>query len=55
VKYETIRFSSGHGVPAINGCASTAKNLQRETARFIGDISPDQVKVMESVHCLGMV
>jgi hypothetical protein len=27
------------------GCASTAENLQRETARFIGDISPDQVRV----------
>jgi hypothetical protein len=27
------------------GCASTAENLQRETARYIGDISPDQVKV----------
>ena len=27
------------------GCASTDENLQRETARFIGDISPDQVKV----------
>jgi hypothetical protein len=27
------------------GCASTSENLQRETARFVGDISPDQVKV----------
>lgn len=27
------------------GCASTAENLQRETARYIGDISPDQVRV----------
>jgi hypothetical protein len=26
-------------------CASTSENLQRETARVIGDISPDQVKV----------
>jgi hypothetical protein len=26
-------------------CASTDENLQRETARFIGDISPDRVKV----------
>jgi hypothetical protein len=29
------------------GCASTAGNLQRETARYIGDISPDQVKVSD--------
>ena len=27
------------------GCASTPENLQRETARVIGDISPDQVQV----------
>jgi uncharacterized protein YcfL len=27
------------------GCASTPENLQRETARVIGDISPDQVRV----------
>jgi hypothetical protein len=27
------------------GCASTAGDLQRETARYIGDISPDEVKV----------
>jgi hypothetical protein len=27
------------------GRASTPENLQREPARFIGDISPDQVKV----------
>ncbi len=26
-------------------CASTLANLQRETARFIGDISPEQVTV----------
>src|SRR5713101_5225894 len=26
-------------------CASTPENLQRETARYIGDVSPDQVKV----------
>ena len=30
---------------SLTGCASTAENLQRETARFIGDVSPDQVKV----------
>jgi hypothetical protein len=29
----------------ILGCASTGENLQRETARVLGDISPDQVKV----------
>jgi hypothetical protein len=29
----------------LTGCASTPANLQRETARFIGDISPDQVSV----------
>jgi len=27
------------------GCASTPENLQRETARYIGDIAPDQVRV----------
>src|SRR5215216_7713314 len=27
------------------GCASTPENLQRETTRVIGDISPDQVQV----------
>jgi hypothetical protein len=27
------------------GCASTPENLQRETARVIGDISPEQVQV----------
>jgi hypothetical protein len=27
------------------GCASTPENLQRETARFLGDISPEQVQV----------
>jgi hypothetical protein len=27
-------------------CASTAENLQRETARYIGDMSPEQVKVL---------
>ncbi len=27
------------------GCASTNENLQRETARFIGDISPAEVSV----------
>ncbi len=27
------------------GCASTAGNLQRGTARYLGDISPDQVRV----------
>ncbi|MGH8612608.1 MAG: hypothetical protein ACREYF_11395 [Gammaproteobacteria bacterium] len=27
------------------GCASTSENLQRETARYIGDIAPDQVNV----------
>ncbi len=29
----------------ILGCASTGENLQRETARVLGDISPDQVQV----------
>ena len=29
------------------GCASTDVNLQRETARVIGDISPDQVKISD--------
>jgi len=28
-----------------SGCASSVANLQRETARYIGDIHPDQVKV----------
>jgi len=27
------------------GCASTAGNLQRETARFLGDIAPEAVMV----------
>lgn len=27
------------------GCASTAGNLQRETARYLGDVSPDAVAV----------
>lgn len=27
------------------GCASTSENLQRETARNIGDIHPDKVTV----------
>jgi hypothetical protein len=30
---------------SLTGCVSTAENLQRETARFVGDISPDQVRV----------
>lgn len=29
----------------LSGCASTAANLQRETARSIGDVSPDAVTV----------
>jgi uncharacterized protein YcfL len=29
----------------VTGCASTPENLQRETARVIGDISPEQVQV----------
>jgi hypothetical protein len=29
----------------LTGCGSTPANLQRETGRFIGDISPDQVSV----------
>lgn len=32
------------------GCASTPENLQRETARYIGDISPEQVKVSNVQH-----
>jgi len=35
------------GVLVFSGCASTAPNLQRETARFIGDIHPDQVTVYD--------
>lgn len=34
-------------VLVFSGCASTAGNLQRETARFIGDIHPDQVTVSD--------
>ncbi len=30
---------------ALGGCASTTQNLQRETARNIGDIHPDKVTV----------
>lgn len=29
------------------GCASAPENLQRETARVVGDISPDQVKISD--------
>ena len=32
------------------GCASTSKNLQRETARIIGDIHPDKVAVSNVKH-----
>ena len=32
-------------VLAISGCASTTENLQRETARPIGDVLPDTVNV----------
>jgi hypothetical protein len=28
------------------GCASTSENLQRETARYLGDVSPEQVTVL---------
>jgi len=40
------------------GSASTTENLQRETARFLGDISPEQVQVSNvkrgatNVNCL---
>ena len=30
---------------AMTGCASTTANLQRETARFIGNVLPDAVTV----------
>lgn len=30
---------------SLAGCASTAGNLQRETARYLGDVSPDAVTV----------
>jgi len=30
----------------ILGCASTSANLQRETAKVIGDISPEQVTIL---------
>ena len=30
---------------AIGGCASTTENLQRETARSIGDVAPQVVAV----------
>ena len=30
---------------ALAGCASTSENLQRETARNIGDVHPDKVAV----------
>ncbi len=30
---------------AVVGCASTSENLQRETARNIGDVDPDRVTV----------
>ena len=30
---------------ALAGCASTSENLQRETARNIGDVHPDKVTV----------
>jgi tRNA A37 threonylcarbamoyladenosine dehydratase len=30
---------------AVVGCASTSENLQRETARNIGDVDPDKVTV----------
>ncbi len=30
---------------AFAGCASTTENLQRETARNIGDVHPDKVTV----------
>jgi hypothetical protein len=29
----------------LGGCASTTENLQRETARNIGDVHPDKVTV----------
>ena len=29
----------------IFGCASTPENLKRETARYIGDLHPEQVEV----------
>ena len=29
----------------LGGCASTGENLQRETARNIGDVHPDKVTV----------
>ena len=32
------------------GCASTNANLQRETARFIGDIHPEQVMISNIVR-----
>ncbi len=37
------------------GCAITAENLQRETARVIGDISPDQVRVSNIQRGAGLV
>jgi hypothetical protein len=33
-------------VSLVLGCASTADNLQRETARFIGDVAPQAVSVV---------
>jgi hypothetical protein len=31
---------------AVVGCASTTENLQRETARSIGDVAPQAVSVL---------
>lgn len=33
------------GLLACAGCASTGDNIQRETARFIGSVAPEDVKV----------
>lgn len=32
---------------AVAGCASTSENLQRETARNIGDVHPDKITVSD--------
>ncbi len=32
---------------AVIGCASSSGNLQRETARFIGDMAPEDVTISD--------
>jgi hypothetical protein len=40
-----VIFAAALVVLSLTACASTAGNLQRETARFLGDVDPNVISV----------